>query len=95
MAESCEHLMGLTPEDFPSQKTPNACEECLTEGTVWVALRECRSAAMSAVAIPRPAGTRPSISMRRNIRLCALSRRRLGYGAMSMRHRIRSVNSGR
>jgi monovalent cation/hydrogen antiporter len=33
MAGSCEHLMGLTPKDFPPQKTPNACEECV----------ECRS----------------------------------------------------
>jgi len=29
MAKSCEHLEGLTPEDFPPQRTPNACEECL------------------------------------------------------------------
>ena len=43
MAKSCEHLVGLTPEDFPPQKTPDACEECLAEGTVWVALRECQS----------------------------------------------------
>ena len=43
MAKSCEHLTGLTPEDFPPQRTPDACEECLTEGTVWVALRECQS----------------------------------------------------
>ena len=43
MANSCEHLTGLTPESFPPQKTPDACEECLTEGTFWVALRECRS----------------------------------------------------
>jgi hypothetical protein len=43
MAKSCEHLEGLTPEDFPAQRTPGACEECLAQGTVWVALRECQS----------------------------------------------------
>jgi len=43
MAESCEHLAGLTPADFPQQTTPNGCAECLTEGTFWVALRECQS----------------------------------------------------
>ena len=43
MAGSCEHLMALTPKDFPPQKTPDACEECLAGGTRWVALRECRS----------------------------------------------------
>jgi CPA1 family monovalent cation:H+ antiporter len=43
MADSCEHLTGLTPKDFPPQKTPDACEECLAEGTRWVALRECRA----------------------------------------------------
>jgi hypothetical protein len=43
MANSCEHLEGLSAKDFPPQKTPGACEECLTEGTVWVALRECQS----------------------------------------------------
>ena len=43
MAKSCEHLAGLTPKDFPPQRTLNACEECLAEGTVWVALRECQT----------------------------------------------------
>lgn len=43
MAASCEHINGLTADDFPSPKTPNACEECLVEGTRWVALRECKS----------------------------------------------------
>ena len=43
MAKSCEHLSGLTTEDFPPQRTPDACEECVTEGTFWVALRECQS----------------------------------------------------
>ena len=43
MAKSCEHLSDLKAEDFPPQRTPDACEECLTEGTFWVALRECRS----------------------------------------------------
>jgi hypothetical protein len=39
MAKSCEHLEGLTPEGFPAQRTPGACEECLAQGTFWVALR--------------------------------------------------------
>jgi CPA1 family monovalent cation:H+ antiporter len=42
MTKSCEHLQHLTAADFPSPKTPEACEECLVEGTQWVALRECR-----------------------------------------------------
>jgi len=33
----------LKPENFPAQRTSNACEECLAEGTVWVALRECQA----------------------------------------------------
>ena len=43
MTASCEHLAKLTTEDFPPQRTPNACEECLAAGTAWVALRECQS----------------------------------------------------
>ena len=43
MANSCEHIARLSAEDFPPQKTPGACEECLKEGTVWVALRECQT----------------------------------------------------
>ena len=43
MPTPCEHLEGLTPADFPLSRTPGACEECLAEGTVWVALRECRT----------------------------------------------------
>jgi len=43
MVNACEHLAGLKPGNFPQQKTPNACQECLTEGTVWVALRWCQS----------------------------------------------------
>jgi CPA1 family monovalent cation:H+ antiporter len=43
MANSCEHLERLSAKDFPPQRTPDACEECLSEGTVWVALRECQS----------------------------------------------------
>ena len=39
---SCEHLQNLAPVDFPPPKT-NGCEECLREGTRWVALRECRT----------------------------------------------------
>ena len=49
-------------------------------------------AATLAAAIPRPASMQPNTSMRQNIPLCALSRLRLGYGAMSMRHRVSSVS---
>jgi uncharacterized UBP type Zn finger protein len=43
MTESCEYLQDLTAADFPSPKTPEACEECFVEGTRWVALRECQA----------------------------------------------------
>jgi uncharacterized UBP type Zn finger protein len=43
MPTPCEHLNGLTPADFPAPRTPGACEECAALGTVWVALRECRT----------------------------------------------------
>jgi Zn-finger in ubiquitin-hydrolases and other protein len=43
MATSCEHLKGLMASNFPPPRTPDACEECLVEGTPWVALRECRT----------------------------------------------------
>ena len=43
MAKLCEHLEGVTSGDFPPQRTRNACEECLVEGTFWVALRECQA----------------------------------------------------
>jgi len=43
MATACEHLAGLTHKDFPPPRTPGACEECLKEGTKWVALRECKN----------------------------------------------------
>jgi hypothetical protein len=88
MAKPCEHLARVTPEDFAPQRTPGACEECLAEGTAWVALRECRSA----VAIPRRESMRPNTSMRHNILSCELSRLRLGHGATSMRRRVSSVN---
>jgi CPA1 family monovalent cation:H+ antiporter len=42
MAEPCEHLAGLSGADFPPPRTPDACEECVAEGTTWVELRECR-----------------------------------------------------
>lgn len=41
MAAPCEHLEGLTVANSPPPKTPDACEDCLKEGTRWVALREC------------------------------------------------------
>ena len=43
MAFSCEHLNNLRASAFPMAKTPAACEECLKEGTVWVALRQCQA----------------------------------------------------
>ncbi len=42
MAESCEHLSAVGAGDFPPPRTPTGCEECLAEGTRWVALRECK-----------------------------------------------------
>jgi monovalent cation/hydrogen antiporter len=43
MENPCEHLVGLTADSFPPAKAPNAWEEWLLEGTVWVALRECQT----------------------------------------------------
>jgi monovalent cation/hydrogen antiporter len=43
MAEPCEHIKRLAAGDFPPPKTPNACQECLVEGTVSVELRECQA----------------------------------------------------
>ena len=40
---ACEHLQNLAASDFPLPKTPDACEDCLKEGTQWVQLRECRT----------------------------------------------------
>ncbi len=40
--ETCEHLESLTTSDFSRPTTPDACEDCLVEGTRWVELRECR-----------------------------------------------------
>jgi monovalent cation/hydrogen antiporter len=41
MNQPCEHLKNLTEADFASPPEPLACEECLKEGTQWVALRQC------------------------------------------------------
>jgi hypothetical protein len=46
-------IWGLTPEDFPPQRTPDACEECLVERTFWVVFANANRAATSAVAIYR------------------------------------------
>ena len=43
MPEKCEHLRELSEQDFQPQRTPNACEDCLKEGTRWVELRECQA----------------------------------------------------
>ena len=40
--KTCEHLKDLKSADFPAPRTPDACEDCLAEGTQWVELRECR-----------------------------------------------------
>ena len=42
MNNPCEHLANLTMANFPPPNTPYACEDCLKEGTQWVALRECQ-----------------------------------------------------
>lgn len=42
MSDRCEHLDGLVMADFPPPRPPDACAECLEEGTTWVALRECQ-----------------------------------------------------
>jgi hypothetical protein len=41
MNQPCEHLKNLTEVNFASPRVPIACEECLKEGTEWVALRQC------------------------------------------------------
>lgn len=42
MADTCEHLEAVSLSDFLPPRTPDGCEECIAEGTEWVALRECR-----------------------------------------------------
>jgi monovalent cation/hydrogen antiporter len=37
----CEHLRDVNEAAVPSPRTPNACEDCLKEGTQWVHLRQC------------------------------------------------------
>ena len=37
----CKDLKDVTAADFPSPRT-SGCEECLSAGTRWVQLRECR-----------------------------------------------------
>ena len=68
MAKPCEHLARVT-QGCPPADSQGACEECLAEGTAWVALPR--------VPIVRPRrllrlpgrGSRcePNTSMRRNI----------------------------
>jgi monovalent cation/hydrogen antiporter len=43
MAGPCEHLRDLTAVDFPAPVSADGCEDCLVEGTHWVALRACRT----------------------------------------------------
>lgn len=42
MAQPCEHLDGVHAADFAPPEPPDACPDCLAEGTTWVALRECQ-----------------------------------------------------
>jgi uncharacterized UBP type Zn finger protein len=39
---TCQDLVDLSSTSFPSAATPDACEDCLREGTSWVGLRLCR-----------------------------------------------------
>ena len=43
MPETCEHLDGLTAAGFKPPDPPDACPDCLVEGTRWVHLRECQT----------------------------------------------------
>ena len=92
MAKSCEHLDGLTPEDFPPQRTLNACEECLVEGTFWVALRECQSCGHVGCCDSSTGKHATKHFHETQHPSCALSRLPLGPGAMSMRRRGYSFN---
>ncbi|HUP99810.1 MAG TPA: Na+/H+ antiporter [Aeromicrobium sp.] len=38
---NCDHLRAFCSRDTPPPRTPGACEECLRDGTTWVALRLC------------------------------------------------------
>ena len=95
MANSCEHLTGLTPESFPPQKTPDACEECLPKELFGSLFASADRAATLAAAIHRPASMQTDTSLRPNIRSCALSRPRLGSGAMCMKPRVCSLERRR
>ena len=41
MNQPCEHLRNLGDANFAALPVRVACEECVKEGTHWVALREC------------------------------------------------------
>lgn len=41
MKHPCKDLKNLTEANFAPLPEPLACEECLKEGTRWVALRQC------------------------------------------------------
>ena len=53
-------------QDFPAIETAAdpACATCLVDGTRWVSLRECLTAATSAAATPPSASTRAPTSTR-------------------------------
>jgi uncharacterized UBP type Zn finger protein len=91
-ANSCEHLEGLSAKDFPPQKTPGACEECLTEGTVWVALRECQSCGHVGCCDSSTGQHATKHFHQTQYPVMRTVPPALGYGAMSMRHRVCSVN---
>ena len=73
-ATICQHLVGLSSASFPSPATPGACEDCLREGTSWVALRLCRECGHVGCCDSSPSGMRRVISMRRDIPSSARSR---------------------
>ena len=65
MNEPCEHLKSLTESNFTPPRVPVGCEECLKEGTLWVALRQCMACGHAATR--RPANMRPNITTRPSI----------------------------
>ena len=56
MNKPCEHLENLTEADFATPDVPLACEECLKDGTEWVALR----GGVSGHRMPEEADARPA-----------------------------------
>ena len=57
-ATICQHLVGLSSASFSPPATPNACEDCLREGTQWIALRLCRECGHVGCCDSSPGGMR-------------------------------------